>query len=137
MTNFEGETVHLDLSTFSTSTSSTTSNHAANAGAGSSGADEKDANSGRRDGGYLLVLPRYFRGIGLDQELSAFLEFCKILSADVKSLAASSSYASALKPGESIEIIPLHPLMITQKGFPDYARRAPHPAVVFRIAKSA
>ena len=39
-------------------------------------------------GGYLLVLPRYFRGLRVEsqnEELNAFLEFCKLISVDIKS----------------------------------------------------
>jgi hypothetical protein len=103
LANFKGETVHVDLV----------------------------APEPASAAGYMLVLPRYFRGIGLDEELSAFLEFCRIVARDAKLLAADS-----LGPRETLEVIPLHPLMVNQKGFPDHARRAPHPAVVFRIVKA-
>jgi len=72
---------------------------------------------------FLFVTPRYFRGIGLAEELSAFLEFCGIFSTLLE------KYQPYL--GE-IEVIPLHPLMINSQGVPDYSRRSPHPALLFK-----
>lgn len=36
---------------------------------------------------------------------------------------------------KSLEIVPLHPHMVTHDGFPDYTRRSPHPCLLFRIPK--
>jgi hypothetical protein len=84
-------------------------------------------------GAYLLVLPRYFRGLRWSQseELTAFLEFCKLLSVDLKGLGGMLP----IPAGWQVEVVPLHPLMISQKGLPDYARRAPHPSVLVRLVK--
>lgn len=41
-------------------------------------------NPSKSTGGYLFVCPRYFRGVGLAEEFGAFLEYCKIVSADMK-----------------------------------------------------
>jgi hypothetical protein len=80
-------------------------------------------------GGFLFVCPRFFRGQGLSMEVSAFIEFASILSRDM------AAYGSmlGLGAGQGIEVITLHPLMVTKAGQPDYARRAPHPALLFRI----
>jgi len=75
---------------------------------------------------FLFVAPRYFRGIGLDEELSAFFEFCGIFSALVERF---QPYLGESK----IEVIPLHPLMINANGAQDYSRRSPHPALLFKI----
>ena len=87
----------------------------------------------RASGGYLLVLPRYFRGLHASptasEELSAFLEFARVLSTDVKRLGG----LLGLPDGTSLEVVPLHPQMVAQNGAPDYARRAPHPAVLVRV----
>ncbi len=81
---------------------------------------------------YLFVMPRYFRGLSKESEsieLSAFLEFCKVASLDV------NKYVAGLdsKRIQSIELVPLHPLMINQRGLADYSRRAPHPSIVFKV----
>lgn len=57
---------------------------------------------------------------------SAFLEFCQIATTEC------NKYKSVLG-GKTIEVLPLHPQMINQKGAPDYSRRSPHPALVFTI----
>ena len=83
-------------------------------------------------GGFLFVCPRFFRGQGLSMEISAFIEFSKIISKDLKSYESSLG----LKEDETIEIVILHPLMVTQTGVPDYSCRAPHPSLLFKIVKS-
>ena len=35
--------------------------------------------------------------------------------------------------GLGVSVIPLHPQMINQNGNPDLERRAPHPALVFKV----
>ena len=80
-------------------------------------------------GGYLFVCPRFFRGQGLSMEVSAFLDFARIVSSDLKDYV----FNLGLVDGESIEVIALHPLMVTTTGVPDYAKRAPHPALFLRI----
>jgi hypothetical protein len=35
----------------------------------------------------------------------------------------------------TVQLTPLHPKMITQKGFPDYSRRAPYPAILFSLLR--
>lgn len=82
-------------------------------------------------GGFLFVCPRFFRGQGLSMEVSAFLEFSRIISSDLKNYGQDLG----LKEGESIELLALHPLMVTNTGVPDYAKRAPHPALLLRIVK--
>ena len=57
-------------------------------------------------GGFLLVLPRYFRGLRVEsqnEELNAFLEFCKLISVDIKSevIYFSSSSLSYFPPDSS------------------------------------
>ena len=90
----------------------------------------------RAAGGYLLVLPRYFRGLRASptssEELSAFLEFSRLVGADVRRLAGLLE----LPAGVVLEVVPLHPQMVAQNGAPDYARRAPHPAVLVRAVPS-
>lgn len=73
----------------------------------------------------LLVAPRYFRGIGLNEELSAFLEYSRVVSNEAKTMLSRS--------GIDVNVIPLHPQMINQNGNPDLERRAPHPALIFKI----
>jgi hypothetical protein len=82
--------------------------------------------------GYLFVCPRLFRGQGLSMEVSAFCEFAECLSKDLK------LYGSMLgvKAGKRLEVVALHPLMVTSRGLPDFSRRAPHPALLFRVAES-
>lgn len=82
-------------------------------------------------GGYLFVSPRFFRGQGLSMEVSAFIEFAAILANDLKTY----SGMLGLGAGESVEVVALHPLMVTKTGLPDFAKRAPHPALLFRIKK--
>mmetsp|Transcript_27792 Transcript_27792/g.26609 ORF Transcript_27792/g.26609 Transcript_27792/m.26609 type:complete len:756 (-) Transcript_27792:447-2714(-) len=99
--------------------------------ASSSGSVIDGDEASTRTGGYLFVCPRYFRGVGLAEEFNAFLEYCKIVATDMK------LYSEWIDLGDDngLEVIPLHPLMINQKGAPDYGRRTPHPAILFRIIK--
>jgi hypothetical protein len=108
MQAFTEETVHLSFSTSSPSSTPTSPS-----------------------GGYLFVSPRFFRGQGLSMEVSAFIEFAAILANDIK------TYSSmlGLGAGETVEVVALHPLMVTKTGLPDYAKRAPHPALLFRVKK--
>ena len=81
---------------------------------------------------YLFIAPRYFRGIGMDEELSAFNEF----SQAVTKLVTSSPFQKSLNlDGFKLEIIPLHPLAVSERGTADYGRRAPHPALLFKLDK--
>ena len=73
----------------------------------------------------LLVAPRYFRGIGLNEELSAFLEYSRVVSSEAKTMLN--------RRGIDLTVIPLHPQMINQNGNPDFQRQAPHPALIFKI----
>ena len=72
----------------------------------------------------LLVAPRYFRGIGLNEELSAFLEYSRVVSSEAKTMLN--------RRGIDLTVIPLHPQMINQNGNPDFQRQAPHPALIFK-----
>jgi hypothetical protein len=65
----------------------------------------------------LVVATRFFRGIGLDEKLSAFLEYSQLVSQGIY----------------KVVVIPLHPLMVNHLAIPDLARRARHPALVICI----
>jgi hypothetical protein len=68
----------------------------------------------------------------LAEELSAFIAFCNLVDNEMKSLKEALGFM-----GEEVEVVPLHPLMVNQKGAPDFGRRAPHPALIFRIKKNS
>jgi hypothetical protein len=110
---------------------------------------------------FLYVTPRFFRGIGMDEELvrslsssiftppishsattcphsiafpslqSAFLEFAKIVTSQLR----NSDFVGATFDLSKVrvDVTPLHPLMVTLDGAPDFARRAPHPALLFTM----
>ena len=78
---------------------------------------------------HLFVAPRYFRGIGMDEELSAFLEYSRA----VEKLVFKTPFLKSLGVDESnFTMIALHPLMVNERGTEDYGRRAPHPALLFQ-----
>ena len=78
---------------------------------------------------FIFVAPRFFRGVGMDEELSAFMEYFRsvrnMLSSDVfRELAGLGS--------DKIDIIAFHPHMVDEAGVPAFDRRAPHPALFFQ-----
>jgi hypothetical protein len=56
------------------------------------------------------------------------VEFAKVMKESV-----SGSLSLLQNEGISLEVITLHPRMIDSQGRPDYSRRSPHPAVLFRL----
>jgi len=76
---------------------------------------------------YLFVAPRYFRGIGLDEELSAFIEFTDIVEKQM------SAVFNDL--GIRYELTILHPQLIDRKDgvTPLFASRSPHPAILVTL----
>ena len=89
--------------------------------------DFVDEMNGAAQRSIMIVAPRFFRGNGHTEELSAFLEYSQIVSHGVKAVLGPR--------GVDATVIPLHPLMINQNGTPDYGRRAPHPALIIRFKK--
>merc|ERR1712167_59151 len=85
--------------------------------------DFVDESKGMVKKSILVVCPRYFRGISLDEELSAFLEYSRIVRQGIKDIITD----------RQVTVIPLHPQMINQNGIPDFARRAPHPGLVIKF----
>jgi hypothetical protein len=78
-------------------------------------------------------MPRYFRGIGMEEELSAFLEFSQIISSQLHN---SSFLGNCFDTSTKyLDVVPLHPQMILLDGsnLPDLARRSPHPALLVSI----
>ena len=53
-----------------------------------------------------------------------FLDLCKSLLSQLKDFKID---------GHKVQMIPLHPDMINQKGAPNYFRRAPYPAILFYL----
>lgn len=76
----------------------------------------------------LVAFPRQYRDIGT-QELDEFLELCQVVAEQLQYFRHSEEY-------NQVSLVPLHPLMINQKGQPDYARRCPYPAILFTITSS-
>ena len=75
---------------------------------------------------FVFVAPRYFRGIGLDEELSAYLEFCNIVMTSLVPVMKAA--------GLEFRVKILHPQLVDMvNGFPLFASRAPHPAIVFTL----
>lgn len=92
------------------------------------------SDDGKSSSSCLIVLPRLFRGFTSDSEqieMSAFLEFCKVVTTNIMRQYACDSDTSMYQ----ISMIPLHPRMVNQKGYPDYERMAPHPSLLFTINK--
>ena len=90
---FDNETIHVDMQ-----------------------GDESGKNS------FLFVAPRYFRGIGLDEELPAFLEFCVIAKTQL------TTVFSLLDLEYTMKI--MHPQLIDEQGVPQFRGRAPHPSIL-------
>lgn len=62
---------------------------------------------------------------------SAFLEFAKIVSAQVSN---SDMFEDSLRDKAcNIEVVAMHPQMVNREGQPDYGRRSPHPALLFKL----
>jgi hypothetical protein len=81
---------------------------------------------------FLFVAPRFFRGLGNDEELSAFIEYAKMVESHVQN--AEFLKLTCIDPAsQRIELVLLHKEMVTDEGVPDYARRSPHPAIIFQI----
>lgn len=72
----------------------------------------------------LIVIPRYFRGIGSNQELQIFLTLAEMIKRQVQSTGVSN-----------FTITPLHPLMVLEDGMVDLRHRSPHPAILLTISK--
>ena len=90
-----------------------------------------DANG---DPSLLFIAPRFFRGIGLDnQELSAFLEFSKLVADQVQKRMGVFLGSHIDSSKYYIEVIPLHPLMTTPGGEPVLFKRAPHPSLLLTL----
>lgn len=81
---------------------------------------------------FLFVAPRYFRGIGMDEELSAFTEYSRLVQKTIESPSFLQLSGLAAKDMH-LRITSLHPLMLTETGSPDYGRRAPHPSLLFEV----
>jgi len=82
---------------------------------------------------FLFVAPRYFRGIGMEEELSAFLEFSQIISSQLRN---SNFLGNCFDISTKyLDVVPLHPQMILLDGsnLPDFSRRSPHPALLISI----
>lgn len=94
---FDNETVHIDLEVSA----------------------PNDHNS------FLFVAPRYFRGIGLDEELPAYIEFCNIVFTQLKPVFASLDI--------EYKVTVLHPQLMDSVGFPVFSGRAPHPSILVTI----
>lgn len=88
-----------------------------------------DFNPGTVSGtGFLFVAPRYFRGIGLSEELTAYLEFSRLVSESLQPLMLAAGIEFSLKV--------LHPQLIDRNGVPAFSGRAPHPALLFTLLKT-
>ena len=84
---------------------------------------------------YLFVAPRYFRGIGMDEELSAFTEYTRLVEKTIQS--PSFLQLSGLTDKDMhLSVTSLHPLALTAARTPDYGRRAPHPALLFEVVRN-
>lgn len=81
---------------------------------------------------FLFVAPRYFRGIGMDEELSAFNEYTRLVQKTIESPSFLQLTGLADKDMR-LRVTNLHPLMLTDSGSPDYGRRAPHPSLLFEV----
>jgi hypothetical protein len=74
---------------------------------------------------FVFVAPRYFRGIGSSEEITAFLEFSRIVNAAVQPVLAAN--------GLEYKLVALHPQMVDQAGMPQFLRRSPHPALILTL----
>lgn len=66
---------------------------------------------------FILVAPRYFRGLALDEEYGAFLDYAALVERAADSILGRS--------GLRVKVLPLHPK------HSDFSRQAPHPALLF------
>lgn len=74
---------------------------------------------------FAFVAPRYFRGIGSSEEITAFLEFSRIVDSAIQPVMAAN--------GLKYKLAALHPQMVDQAGMPQFLRRSPHPAVILTL----
>lgn len=88
-----------------------------------------DAANGNDGNSYLFVAPRFFRGIGLDEELPAFLEFSNMVEKQMTAVFNSLDL--------KYKVTVLHPQLVDKNSVdtPLFASRAPHPAILVTLVQ--